>query len=279
MQIYLLTALTMTAFAANSVLGRIALRMTDIDPASYVSIRLMSGALILAVLAGAAGRNGKGAAPAGDWLSALALFAYAASFSFAYLGLDAGTGALILFATVQASIIGWSLYCGGRPSVSEWCGLAVAFAALVWLLAPGVAAPDPFYAALMTLAGIAWGIYTIRGKAASNPLRATAGNFMRSVPLTAILSAWFFSSASLPLAGIALAACSGAVTSGLGYALWYRVLKSLSPIQSGMVQLSVPVIAAVGGILFLGEPLTLRFAACSCFILGGIGFAIAARRR
>ena len=279
MQVLFLSTLTMIAFAANSVFSRIALRITDIDPASYVLIRLACGALILALLVRTFKRNGNAATPNGNWFSALMLFSYAAAFSFAYLGLDTGTGALILFATVQATMIGWSHYCGDRPSLYEWCGLGVAFAASVWLLSPGVDAPDLFHAMLMAVAGASWGIYSIRGKSASDPLQATAGNFIRAVPMGLILSAVFFGAASFPIAGVALAVLSGAITSGLGYALWYHVLKSLTSMQAGMVQLSVPVIATAGGIAFLAEPLTWRFVVCSMLILGGIGFSIMARLR
>ena len=277
MQTLVLTALTMVAFAANSVLSRLALRTTDIDPASYVLIRLVSGAVILTLLAIVTRRQAGIAAPGGSWLSALMLFSYAAAFSFAYLGLDTGTGALILFATVQGTMIGWSLYRGDRPGFYEWVGLALAVAASVWLVSPGVTAPDPFHALLMAVAGVSWGVYSIRGKSSADPLLATSGNFLRAVPLAVGLSALFFRTASFPPAGVALAVLSGAVTSGLGYALWYRVLKSLTSMQGGMVQLSVPAIATAGGIAFLSEPLTWRFVICSFLILGGIGFAITAK--
>lgn len=279
LKIIILTVLTMVAFAANSILGRMALRTTDIDPASYVLIRLVSGAIILAVLAGLGRAKAPGRLGEGNWTSALALFSYAAAFSFAYLGLDTGTGALILFTTVQGTMISWGLYQGDRPSLVEWLGLGVAFAAFVWLVSPGISRPDVTASCLMIGAGLAWGVYSIRGKSATDPLQATAGNFLRSVPIAIALLAMFFKSSSIPLQGAALAICSGAITSGLGYALWYQVLKSLTSMQGAMVQLSVPAIAAAGGIAFLGEPLTWRFIFCSTLILGGIGVAIFAKTK
>lgn len=280
MRLLIITTATMIAFAANSVFGRLALGANAIDPASYSLVRLASGALMLALLIalrqGAASRN---ALAAGNWASAAALFGYAAAFSFAYLWLDTGVGALILFACVQGTMIGWSIVKGEHPTALEWAGLAVAFAAFVWLVSPGLAAPDPAGAALMALSGVAWGIYSLRGRGQSDPLAATAGNFVRSVPFALVLLVAFLAQLDATAWGIALAVASGAITSALGYALWYRALRDLTATQGAIVQLTVPAIATAGGIIFMGEVLTLRFIACSVAILGGVAIAILARRK
>lgn len=287
MGLFLLTALTMIAFAANSVLGRMAIGATGgplIDPASYSAIRLVSGAAMLMLLVALTARREGGVVRAkrGSWVSAFALFAYAVAFSFAYVALEAGLGALILFACVQATMIGWSLKEGDRPSLMEWLGLVTAFGAFVWLVSPGLAAPDPLAAAAMAISGIAWGIYSLRGRGSPDPLQATAHNFLRStaflVPLGLIVA-----SVGLPLrittAGILLALLSGAITSGLGYALWYRVLRQIGGTRGAIVQLTVPVIATLGGVLFLDEAWTLRLALSSVLILGGVAVAIIAKRQ
>ena len=281
----------MIAFAANSVLGRMAIGSGAdqmgaplIDPASYSAVRLVSGALMLwaLVAASSAGGKGKAIARSGSWGSAFALFAYATAFSYAYGALDTGTGALILFACVQATMIGWSLKEGDRPSPLEWLGLLTAFGAFVWLVSPGLAAPDPLAAGAMALSGVAWGFYSLRGRGLPDPLKATADNFLRSsafvVPLAIVVLA-----AHLPLhagpGGLALAVLSGAVTSGLGYALWYRVLRQIGAAQGAIVQLTVPVIAAFGGALMLGEDWTLRLILSSLLILGGVAVALLAKQR
>ncbi|KGF68577.1 membrane protein [Hoeflea sp. BAL378] len=291
MRLVLITTLTMIAFAANSVLGRMAIGSGAgeagaplVDPASYSAVRLVSGALMLwaLVAASGAGARGKARARSGSWGSAFALFAYATAFSYAYVGLDTGTGALILFACVQATMIGWSLKEGDRPSALAWLGLATAFGAFVWLVSPGLAAPDPLAAAAMALSGVAWGFYSLRGRGLPDPLKATADNFLRSsafvLPLALVVLA-----ARLPVhaspAGLTLAVLSGAVTSGLGYALWYRVLRQVGAAQGAIVQLTVPVIAAFGGALLLGEDWTLRLILSSLLILGGVAVAILAKQR
>ncbi|MBU4529140.1 MAG: DMT family transporter [Alphaproteobacteria bacterium] len=277
----------MIAFAANSVLGRMATGPGDtplIDPASYSAVRLVSGALMLWVLVAVTGNSGRGKAIArsGSWGSAFALFAYAVAFSYAYVALDTGTGALILFACVQATMIGWGLKEGDRPSVLEWLGLLTAFGAFVWLVSPGLAAPDPVAAAAMALSGVAWGAYSLRGRNLADPLKATADNFLRSSAFVAPL-AIIVLAAQLPvhasLRGLALATLSGAVTSGLGYALWYRVLRQTGAAQAAIVQLTVPVIAAIGGVLLLDENWTLRLILSSLLILGGVAVAILAKQR
>ncbi len=271
-----LTALAMAAFAGNSLLCRQALARTDVDPATFTSVRVASGALALALLARARGHS---PAAAGSWGSALALFAYAAAFSFAYVSLPASTGALLLFGAVQLTMIGRGLRAGERPRPAQIAGLAAAFAGLVVLLAPGLAAPEPRGAALMLAAGAAWGVYSLRGRAAGAPLAVTSGNFLRAVPLALATSVAFAGRASADPAGIALAAASGALASGAGYAIWYSALPGLTATRAATVQLSVPVLASLGGIVFLGEPLTARLALASAAILGGIALVIGDRGR
>ncbi len=270
----LLTTLTMLAFAGNSVLCRIALRETGIDAASFTTIRLASGAVVLWLIVRFFRRAQAGG---GSWLSALMLFAYAAVFSFAYLSLTTATGALLLFGAVQATMILWGLWRGERFGAWQLAGLALAVGGLVGLLLPGLSAPPLAGAALMLMAGAAWGVYSIRGKGAGDATRVTAGNFLRAVPFAVVLSALsllLLAEARLDAAGVACALASGAITSGLGYAIWYTVLPALKATSAATVQLSVPVIAALGGIVFLGEAMTLRFALASVAILGGIALVI-----
>jgi len=273
-----LTALAMTAFAGNSLLCRIALKHTSLDAASFTAIRLLSGALVLWLVA----RRWRGAqSGAGSWPSALALFAYAAGFSFAYVSLPAATGALLLFGAVQATMIGYGLYKGERFRRLQLVGLALAFGGIVGLLLPGLSAPPLAGALLMLGAGVAWGVYSLRGKGAGDPTRVTAGNFLRAVPLALALSLSMLilqGGASLDAAGVGYAVASGALTSGLGYALWYAVLPALKATTAATVQLSVPVLAALGGIAFLGEPVTLRLAMASAAILGGIALVVLQRQ-
>lgn len=266
----------MVAFAANSVLARLALEDRAIDPASYVAVRLGSGALVLAALAAALGR-GRG----GTWSSAALLFVYAAGFAFAYLSLGAGTGALLLFAVVQVSMIGAALARGERPGRAALAGWLAAAAGLVYLAAPGLSAPDPLGAALMAAAGLAWAGYTLRGRAAGDPIAATAGNFVRATPLAALLLAAPLLRGELHATprGLVLAALSGAIASGLGYVLWYRAVPRLSRVQAGVVQLTPAPLAAAGGLLLIGEPITPRLLAAALLILGGVAVAIAAARR
>ncbi len=270
-RIFLLTLLAMLAFAANSLLCRYALRETTIDAASFTMLRMASGALMLALLV----RWRDGAMPlAGNWLSALALFAYAAAFSFAYLSLSAATGALLLFGAVQFTMIGAALLRGDRLRGWQGVGLGLALAGLVGLLLPGLAAPEPAGALLMMAAGAGWGVYSLRGQGAGDPLRVSAGNFLRSVPMAALLLVAMLPAVSLDRAGVACALASGALASGLGYAVWYAVLPGLKLTSAASVQLSVPVIAALGGVLLLGEALSWRLVIASAAILGGIALVI-----
>jgi len=270
----LLTTLTMLAFAGNSVLCRIALRETDIDASSFTTIRLASGAVVLWLIVRFFRRAQAGG---GSWLSALMLFAYAAGFSFAYLSLTTATGALLLFGAVQATMILWGLWRGERFGAWQLVGLALAVGGLVGLLLPGLSAPPLAGAALMLMAGAAWGVYSIRGKGAGDATRVTAGNFLRAVPFAIVLSVLSLlplAEARLDAAGVGYALASGAITSGLGYAIWYTVLPMLKSTSAATVQLSVPVIAALGGIVFLGEAVSLRFVLASVAVLGGIALVI-----
>ena len=271
----LLTSITMVAFASNSLLCRLALQHAAIDAASFSSIRLVSGAVVLAVLA----RAGAGRAPLArvDWAAATMLFVYVVFFSFAYLTLSAGTGALILFGAVQLTMLAAGLRAGERFEALGWAGFALAAGGLVYLVSPGVTAPTPLGAALMTVAGIAWGMYSLRGRGLDNPLAATAGNFLRAAPMALALSMLLYDRAHASPAGILLALASGALTSAIGYVIWYAALKGLSAIRAAAVQLSVPPIAAFGAVLFLAEPLTPRLAVASAAILGGIALGLASR--
>ena len=268
---FLLTLLAMIAFAGNSLLCRLALQRTGIDPASFTGIRLLAGALVLGLIVRL--RSGPRLA-GGNWPSALALFAYAAGFSYAYLSLTAATGALLLFGAVQATMIGVGLWNGERLRAMQTVGLLGAFAGLAWLLLPGLSAPPLAGSALMLGAGIAWGVYSLRGRGAGDATAVTAGNFLRAVPMAAVLSLAMAGTTALDRAGVVYAVASGAIASGLGYAIWYTALRGLKATSAASVQLSVPVIAALGGILFLDEAISLRLAVAAVAILGGIALVI-----
>ena len=272
LQTIALTAVAMVAFAANSLLCRLALQQRGIDPASFGSIRLVSGAITLALVVRL--RVRPSVAGRADWLAAAMLFAYVAFFSFAYLSLPAGTGALILFGAVQLTMLGAGLGSGERFGPAAWFGFALAVVGLVYLVSPGISAPPLFGAVLMAVAGVAWGLYSLRGRGVADPLAATARNFTRAVPLALALSLGFVASAHADATGVALAVASGALTSGLGYVVWYAVLGRLSAMRAATVQLSVPVLAAFGGVLFLSEAITPRLAAASVAILGGIALVL-----
>ena len=266
-----LTALAMICFAGNSLLCRMALKHTAIDAASFTTIRLASGALALWAIV----RVRDGARTVrGSWISAAALFAYAVAFSYAYVALTAGTGALILFGAVQATMIGYGLARGERLRRIQLGGLALAIGGLVGLLLPGISAPPVRGAMLMVAAGIAWGVYSLRGRGSGDPTQVTAGNFMRAVPFAIGVSAATLAHLRIDLAGAAYAVASGALASGVGYAIWYTALRGLKATSAATVQLSVPVIAAIAGVLLLHEPLTLRLVLSSIAILGGIAIVI-----
>ncbi len=266
----------MIAFAGNSLLCRAALRHTAIDAASFTLLRLFSGALALVVIV----RLRRGPTRLqGNWPSAAALFVYAGAFSFAYLSLSAATGALLLFGAVQATMILWGLQSGESLRARQLFGLALAAGGLVALLLPGLTAPPLRDSILMLVAGTAWGIYSLRGKGAADPTGTTAGNFLRAVPFAVLLSALFFPWLQLDRAGVGYAMLSGAISSGLGYVIWYAALPALKATSAATVQLSVPVLAATGGILLLGEPITARFVLASITILGGIALVIWEKQR
>jgi drug/metabolite transporter (DMT)-like permease len=272
-----LTLVAMLAFAANSVLCRLALQETAIDAASFTIIRLLAGALMLAGLLAA--RGGKATRMrAGNWRSAVALFAYAAGFSFAYVSLTTGTGALLLFAAVQATMIGAGLARGERLAPRQSAGLALALGGLVYLLLPGLAAPPLAGALLMIAAGMAWGFYSLLGRGTPDALAATAGNFLRTVPMAIALGVVALDTPHVDTSGALYAVLSGALASGAGYAVWYAALRGLKATSAATVQLSVPLIAALGGALLLGEALTLRLALSSLAILGGVAVVLAGRR-
>lgn len=270
-RVVLLTLLALVAFAGNSLLCRAALAHTQIDAASFTTIRLVSGAVVLWALV--ALRQGEHSGR-GNWLSALALFVYAAGFSFAYIQLNTGIGALILFGAVQTSMIAFGLWRGERFSLWQWLGLLLACAGLIGLLLPGLSAPPLSGALLMLAAGVAWGVYSLRGKGAGDPLAVTSGNFIRATPMALLLSVLLFKQASLESAGVWYALLSGVLTSGIGYAIWYTALPLLKATTAATVQLSVPVLAALGGVLLLQEPLTLRLLLASLAILGGIALVV-----
>jgi len=277
MKLILLTAVAMLAFAANSVLARLAFATAGAEAMSYTGIRLAAGALTLALLLAARSRAFRKIA--GTWRGAAALLGYALFFSIAYLLLGAGTGALILFASVQIGILGWAVLKGDRPGPLQWLGLALACAALVYLVSPGLVAPHPLGASLMVVSGLCWAAYTLIGRGSQSPLADTAGNFIRCAPVAvALIVAGALIHGITPLAAI-YAVLSGAIASGLGYAIWYAVLPGLTRTRSGFVQLSVPAIAAAGGVLLLAEPLSLRLGIATAGIIGGVALALLAGNR
>jgi len=289
----------MIAFASNSLLCRLALKHTTIDAATFTFIRILSGAVALWLILELRTRlrtekttsllyDGASGSPrvtrhlplkSGNWLSALALFVYAAAFSFAYVDLSVGTGALLLFGAVQASMIIWGFRKGERLDAIQVVGFVAAVIGLVVLVFPGLSAPPLIASILMLTAGVAWGVYSLRGKGVQNPASITAGNFVRAVPFSAVVWIIFIPWTHVDSAGVSYAVISGAIASGLGYVIWYSVLPSLKAASAATVQLSVPVLAATGGILLLGEPLTLRYLLASVAILGGIALVVLEKNR
>jgi drug/metabolite transporter (DMT)-like permease len=271
----LLTLFAMLAFAGNSLLCRLALKDGHIDAASFTAIRILSGAMVLALIVSL--RGGQPLA-AGSWRSAWALFIYAAAFSYAYLGLSAATGALLLFGAVQATMIGYGLWSGERLAGRQVLGISCAALGLLALLLPGLSAPPLLHAMLMAVAGIAWGVYSLRAKGSGDPTSATAGNFLRAAPIAVMLGAMLLPWSGLDMTGVAYALASGALASGLGYVIWYRALQGLTATIAASVQLCVPVLATLGGIALLSEPLTARLFYAAVAILGGIALVIFKRK-
>jgi drug/metabolite transporter (DMT)-like permease len=265
----------MIAFAGNSLLCRLALKSTGIDPASFTSIRIISGALVLWLITRI---RGQAAWNAGSWQSASALFVYATGFSLAYVSLPIATGTLLLFGAVQVTMIEYGLWTGERLGAPRYTGLICALGGLVGLLLPGLTAPPLPGSVLMLGAGIAWGVYSLRSKGIGDPTTATAGNFLRAVPMAVALSLIALPWHSLNSFGVGYAIASGALASGAGYAIWYTALRGLKTTSAATIQLSVPVITAVGGIIFLGETITLRFLIASAAILFGIALVPVSRR-
>ncbi len=274
-RVFTLTLLAMIAFASNSLLCRAALKETSIDAASFTFVRIFSGAAALWLILTTRRTTSQSS---GNWISALALFAYAAAFSFAYNTLSAGTGALLLFGAVQATMILWGFGKGERLDPIQIAGLVVAVAGLVLLVLPGLSAPPLIGSILMLSAGVAWGVYSLRGKTAGDPIAATSGNFLRAVPFAALVSIVMLRQARLDSLGVVYAFISGAITSGLGYVIWYAALGGLKAASAATVQLSVPVLAATGGILLLGEPITLRYVIASVAVIGGIFLVVTEKR-
>ncbi|MDT4896958.1 MAG: hypothetical protein QOH25_2035 [Acidobacteriota bacterium] len=274
----LCTAFALIAFAMNSVLCRLALGASAIDAATFSTVRLLSGAfalLLITVLS-----KGKiSSLRRGNWTSAALLFLYAVAFSFAYIGLSAGTGALILFGSVQATMLIAALHSGERPHLLEWAGLLVALAGLIYLVFPGLAAPQPFRSALMAIAGISWGFYSLRGRRrAIDPLADTTNNFVCAVPLVVIINLIMVRDTHVSAKGFLFAVLSGALASGVGYVVWYTALKGLTATRAATVQLLVPVLAAIGGVILLSEGISMRLILSAMMILGGVGLALAGRR-
>jgi len=272
LRLFLITSLAMVAFAANSVLGRLGLVETEIGAGSFALIRLISGAVVLAVICALQSKR-----VSGSFKGGLSLLIYAGFFSYAYIALPAGMGAIILFAMVQMTMLGWGLRRGERLSAQQWIGFVIAVAALLWLVSPSLEAPPLWAAAAMAIAGIGWGAYSLLGRGADDPTSTTTGNFIwasaLAVPLFG-LSVLVQPEPVPPVQGIILAITSGAITSGLGYVIWYQALKGLTATRAGIAQLTVPAIAALGGVLFLAEPITLRFSVSTIAILGGVALAV-----
>jgi drug/metabolite transporter (DMT)-like permease len=273
----LLTVFALTAFAFNSILCRMALRTDEINPASFTAVRLISGALVLCLLAFSFKKT-RDLRRTGQWPSAFFLFIYAICFSLAYLQLSTGTGALILFGSVQLTMIAAALAKGERPGSLEWLGLATAVGGLVYLTLPGLQSPPLNSSLLMAAAGASWGLYTIRGKSSKDPLADTTGNFVLALPFALIALIVFWPNVHLSFHGIILAVLSGSIASGIGYAIWYAALRYHTAARAAVLQLSVPVIAAFGGVVLLGETASMRLGIAAALILGGISLAIAGRK-
>jgi drug/metabolite transporter (DMT)-like permease len=274
MKVIVYTSFALVAFAFNSILCRLALGAEAIDAASFTTVRLVSGAIVLFLINSFARKKDAAAKSGGNWFSAFFLFAYAICFSLAYINLTTATGALVLFGSVQMTMICAALVTGERPQMMEWLGLFLALGGLVYLVFPGLSAPPLSSSALMMSAGIAWGFYTLRGRGSVNPLADTAGNFLRSVPMIIWAALPFVYQIHLSTKGIVFAVLSGAIASGIGYSIWYAALKYHTATRAAILQLSVPALAAIGGVIFLSEIISARLLLASALILGGIALAI-----
>jgi drug/metabolite transporter (DMT)-like permease len=275
-QTTLLTTFAMVAFASNSLLNRLALGQGIIDATSYTTVRLTSGALMLLLIVTLKKKKDEKTLRS-SWLSAALLFLYAITFSFAYLSLSAGTGALILFSCVQITMILVALKRGEQLHIWEWIGLCLALGGLVYLVFPGITAPTPLGSALMAVAGIAWGFYTVRGRGSQNPVADTAGNFVYAIPMILLIRLISLNNFHITNQGILLAMLSGALASGVGYAVWYAALRGLTTPRAAIVQLSVPVIAAWGGVVLISENVSARLLFAGMLILGGIALTVLGR--
>ncbi len=274
---YLLTALALCAFAANSLLCRFALGGAAIEPQVFTALRLGSGAITLTLLLRVSRRREGVRAKGASWREAAWLVLYALPFSVAYAWLDTGTGALLLFGAVQLTMFAWALRSGERPSLPEWLGLLGASGGLVFLVSPGLTAPDPWGAACMVVAGVGWGLYTVAGKRPGDPLRRTSESFVRATVLVAPLVglALVVTPTEHPsVGGVVAALVSGSLASGLGYAAWYAALRHLTATRAALLQLFVPILAAASGIALLGEPLTTRWLVSAVVVLGSLAFAM-----
>lgn len=277
MKTLLYTGCALTAFAANSVLCRLALGAATIDAASFSTLRLASGACALLLILTLVEEK-PSFMRRGRWAPPVLLFFYAVPFSFAYINLSAGTGALILFGAVQATMILAALRAGERPHPLEWAGLFLAIVGLVCLVFPGLTAPPPTSSLLMAVAGIAWGVYSLRGRGAVSPLADTTHNFVYSVPAAVGVNVVMLRDFHISAGGAFLAVLSGALASGMGYVVWYAALRGLTSMRAATVQLAVPVLAAAGGVIFLSEQISLRLVLSAVVILGGVGLALAGRQ-
>ncbi|MAO55865.1 MAG: EamA family transporter [Rhodospirillaceae bacterium] len=278
LRIALMTAFAITAFASNSIICRAALGPGLIDPATFTSVRLVSAAVVLAVVVFARRRHLPHLA-VGDWRAAAALFTYAVFFSFGYVLLPTGSGALILFGAVQLTMFAWAFHEGERFTHGAWFGLGLAVAGLVWLVLPGLTAPDPLGALLHTVSGAAWGVFSLLIRSAKHPVESNAANFAICVPLTLILSALFWGDMDAQTSGLALAVLSGGLASGCGYVIWYWVLRHVPAARASATQLSAPAVAALGGVVLLGEDLTLRLIVASAAMLGGVALVLAQKAK
>jgi drug/metabolite transporter (DMT)-like permease len=274
-----LTSLALTAFAANSLLCRFALHSGDVDPVGFTVVRLASAALALLLLMRV--RHGGATHPtrSGNWVSAFWLFVYAITFSYAYVQLETGTGALLAFGAVQVTMILFGLLTGERPPRPVWAGLLLALGGVVYLLLPGASAPNWLPAVSMVLAGIAWGIYSLRGRGVRDPGAATCGNFVRTVPMVLVVGAVFVSRLQFTTQGLVAGIASGAIASGLGYILWYRALAYLTATRAAIVQLAAPILAALGGVAFLAEALSSRLVFAALAVFSGVVLAATSRRQ